>query len=173
MNGRGECTAVAEAVPQPRRGQTVLWIIAILLAIIATALVMRPEGVLSTQPAYGGDAPMVGARGIFAFTGRIDKNSYGLFMMDVDSSNIWCYQYVPKEKELRLVAARSFLYDRYLENVNNAEPTPEQARVMLDQQRRIKSRLNRGGIAPDERDDEALGTVLPDMPTDLEKDGGE
>ncbi len=171
MTGQEECTAVAVAIPQPRRGQTILWIIAILLAVIATALIMRSDGVLNIQSAYGGDSPMAGARGIFAFTGQIDKNSYGLFMMDVDSSNVWCYQYVPRDKELRLVAARSFLYDRYLENVNNGEPTPQQARVMLAEQRRIKARLNRGGIAPDnQEEDEKLGTVLPDMPTDLDKD---
>ena len=48
---------------------------------------------------------MAGARGIFAFTGQIDQNRFGLFMMDVDSSNVWCYEYLPGSRKLKLVAA--------------------------------------------------------------------
>ena len=103
MNAERKGTAVAAVAPQQ---QTVFWFIAILLAIIATALVVRPDGIFGARPAYG-DTPMVGARGIFAFTGQLDRHSYGLFMMDVDSSNVWCYQYVPGRGRFRLVSARS------------------------------------------------------------------
>ncbi|MFQ5430103.1 MAG: hypothetical protein ACE5E1_07305 [Phycisphaerae bacterium] len=160
MNAQRE--HAASVVVAPRQHQTVLWVIALLLAIIATALVMRPSNLLNLPKAYG-EAPMLGAKGLFAFTGQLDKNSYGLFMLDVDNSNVWCYQYVPGRGRLKLVAARSFLYDRYLENLNCAEPTPAQVKLLLDDQRRIKERIHRGGIAPDESS-EALGTGVPGLP---------
>lgn len=152
--------AVAVAHPVPQQRQTVLWIIAILLAIIATAMIVRPGGFTMVQPANANPS-MLGARGIFAFTGQLDENSYGLFMMDVDSSNVWVYQYKPGTKKLKLVAARSFLYDRYLEEFqNDADTTPNVVKSMLDTQRRNKARINGGGVAAT-RMDTPLTTDLP------------
>jgi hypothetical protein len=160
MDPQRSSETVTMAVPQQR--QTVLWIIAILLAVIATALVVRSEPLLP-QPALG-DAPMVGARGIFAFTGQLDKNRNGLFMMDVDNGTIWCYEYLPATRKLVLVAARTFRYDRYLEDYNNdPETAPVQVQTLLKNQNRIKERINGGGAAPEESDDE-LGTNVPGFP---------
>jgi len=166
MDAERQHTVVAAVAPHQR--QTVLWLIAILLAVIATVLIVRPTDGLSVGRAYG-DTPMAGARGIFAFTGQLDRNSCGLFMMDVDSSNVWCYQYVPGRSRLRLVAARSFSYDRYLEDYNCEEPTIEQTKVLLENQRKIKERIRRGGIGPDESE-KALGTSTPGLPTDAGDD---
>ncbi len=153
--------AAVVAVPQQR--QTVLWIIAILLAIIATVLVVRPGDAFMVQRAYG-DAPMAGARGVFAFTGQLSKNQYGLFMMDVDTSNIWCYEYLPGTRKLKLVAARSFRWDRNLEEWCNDEPTLDQVRTELNRQNRINDRIDGGGVTSDEDDGEALGTSIPGFP---------
>jgi hypothetical protein len=157
-------TVAAAAAPQR---QTALWIIAILLAIIATVLVVRGPGPSLLRPAYG-DIPMAGARGVFAFTGQLDKNRYGLFMLDVDSSNIWCYEYLPSRRKLKLVAARSFRWDRYLENYNNDELTPAQVQILLKEQNRIEERIGGGMIAPgadnEDEDEEALGTSPPGFP---------
>lgn len=167
MNAQRERSAGVAQYP----GTTVLWIIAILLAIIATTLIVGPGNGPAIQTAMG-DSPMAGARGIFAFTGQLDKNSYGLFMMDVDSSNVWCYQYVPGTRRLKLVAARSFLYDRYLEDYGGDEPSPEQIKELLDKQRQIKNRISRGGIAPDDPD-EGLGINVPADPSSLLKRDGD
>lgn len=154
---RQRAVAVAQAAPQQR--QTVLWIIAILMAIIATALIVRP-GTSLIQPAHANPS-MLGARGIFAFTGQLDENSYGLFMMDVDSSNVWVYQYQPGRQQLKLVAARSFLYDRYLEeHKNDPDTAPSVIKGMLEAQRRNKARLSGGGVAAT-RADTPLHTDLP------------
>lgn len=139
--------------------QTVLWVIALLLAVIATALIVRTPGPMMVQPAFG-DSPMVGARGIFAFTGQLDKNSYGLFMMDVDNRTVWCYQYLPSTRKLKLVAARSFDYDRYLRDYNNETPSQEEVKGLVDDQRRIAERNERG----DANDpDDALGITVPGL----------
>ncbi len=156
MNAKRE--VVAAAAVQPRQNQTVLWIIAILLAIIATALIVRPNSPFQLQAAYG-DSRMVGANGIFAFTGQIDRNSYGLFMMDVDNNNIWCYQYVPSTGKMRLVAARSFLYDKLLEDYNGGGPTVSDVQKMLDDQRAAQRRINGGGSGS--------STAQPLNPADL------
>ncbi|MFH1418908.1 MAG: hypothetical protein ABII12_11575 [Planctomycetota bacterium] len=160
-NPKRECEAVVVAAPQQR--QTVLWIIAILLAIIATALVVGPRSPLGVQPTFG-DMPMGGTGGVFAFTGQLDRNRYGLFMVDVDSGNVWCYEYLPASRKLMLVAARSFKYDRYLDDYNNDEDTaPEVIRTFLEAERQRKERNSRGGTATDE-DDDPLGTAIPGFP---------
>jgi hypothetical protein len=146
----------------PRERQTVLWIIALLLAVIATALLVRGTAPSWVAPAFG-DSPMVGARGVFAFTGQLDKNSYGLFMVDVDNRTVWCYQYLPSTRKLRLVAARSFSHDRYLEDHNFEGPSIEVVKDMLEEQRRIKERREMQGV--DDTDDEALGITVPGIPS--------
>ena len=162
-----EPTVRAAVSTAPRERQTVLWIIALLLAVIATALLVRGSGSSWVAPAFG-DSPMVGARGVFAFTGQLDKNSYGLFMVDVDNRTVWCYQYLPSTRKLRLVAARSFSHDRYLEDHNFEGPTIEVVKQMLDEQRRIKERRELQGS--DDADDEALGITVPDMPSGADRD---
>ena len=153
-------TAAEAGIPVPQQRQTVLWIIAILLAIIATTMVVRTQGSLALPPAYA-DQPMAGARGVFAFTGQLDKNRYGLFMMDVDSSNVWCYEYLPSTRKLKLVAARSFRFDRYLENYSCDEPSPEQIQEMLRDQNRVQQRNEGGVIAPEQNDGGAPGPSNP------------
>lgn len=155
--------AVTTAVGQQR--QTALWIIAILLAIIATTLVVRGNGTLAVQPAFA-DGPMAGARGVFAFTGQLDKNRFGLFMIDVDSHTVWCYEYRPATRRMKLVAARSFSFDRYLKDYNCDEPTVKMVQDMLDEQNRVEDRISGGVVAPDdnEEDEEALETRTPGFP---------
>jgi hypothetical protein len=109
--------------------------------IIATCLVLRlDEGdrpVALAQP-----VSRSGARGIFAFTGQLSKNTYGVFMVDVDTSTLWCYEVLPAKPMLKLVAARSWKYDRYLEEFNidpdTAPPIIEQM-VEEQRQRRLQS----------------------------------
>lgn len=73
--------------------------------------------------------------GVMAFTGQIDKDEYGIVMVDVDAGTLWIYQY-KKPGKLKLVAARSWLYDRYLEEYNCAPPSPtDVARLVADKQR--------------------------------------
>ncbi len=152
---------MTEAAVVSRQWTPVSWIIAILLAIIATTLLLRDGRPLVAQRVLG-DSPMAGAKGVFAFTGQLDRNRYGLFMIDVESSNLWCYEYLPSTRKLKLVAARSFRADRYLEDYANDEPTPSQVQAMLKDQNRVEGRLDGGGTTQPMGDDEdALGTSIP------------
>ncbi|HOB74400.1 MAG TPA: hypothetical protein PKG54_07730 [Phycisphaerae bacterium] len=128
---------------QPAWSQTVWWILVVLLAIIATALVVRRDdsaffrSALAQTP--GLPRSLEGARGIYAFTGQISARSYGLFMVDVDTGTVWCYELersgATGEPQLKLLAARSWVFDRYLEEFNTAAPIPSEVRAMVQQQR--------------------------------------
>lgn len=128
--------------------QTVHWLIAVLLAVIATGLWMRP-GTPSLPAAWAQNQPLVGARGIFAFTGPLDRDRYGLFMLDVDEGTIWCYAFdtVAGTYKLRLIAARSWIYDRYLQDFNCAEPDFRAVQALVNQQRAQSAAPRRGTAA--------------------------
>jgi hypothetical protein len=116
--------------------QTVHWVIAILLAVIATALWLRPAG--SGLPvALAQNQPAAGARGVYAFTGPLDHNRYGLFMLDVDAGTIWCYELdtVEGTRKLRLITARTWIYDRYLQDFNCAPPDFRMVQQIVAEQR--------------------------------------
>ncbi len=124
--------------------QTVHWIIAGALSAIAVALLLRPDtAMLGTAMAQNAVA---GSRGLHAFTGQLDKDKFGLFMMDVDAGTVWVYEYFPLKRRLKLVCARSFTYDRYLQNYNNDDPTPEQVEALVERERMAASR--RGSPVP-------------------------
>jgi len=104
--------------------------------VIATALWLRPVG--SVLPAaLAQNQPLAGARGVYAFTGQLDRDQYGLFMLAADEGTIWCYGFenVGGTRKLRLIAARSWIYDRYLQDFNCAEPSFREIQTLVNQQR--------------------------------------
>ena len=46
-------------------------------------------------------------------------------MMDVDAATIWCYEYQDEKNCMRLAGARSWKYDRFLENYNVCDVPPD------------------------------------------------
>lgn len=119
----------------PAPGQTVYWVIAVLLAAIAGGLWLRP-----TEPwlrSAVGQQQLAGARGVYAFTGPLDRDRYGLFMLDVDQGTIWCYAFesAGQTQKLRLVAARTWVYDRYLQDFNCAPPDFRMVQQLVSEQR--------------------------------------
>lgn len=122
---------------------TAQWLIVVLLAVIATTLLLRgPE-----MPSAQAQPAAVGARGIFAFTGQLDHNRFGLFMLDVDQGTIWCYEIDSSgaARKLRLIAARSWIYDRYLQDFNCAAPDFRAVQELVAQQRRQTARPDDSG----------------------------
>jgi len=131
------------------RGCAASWVTAVSLAVIGFCMVMRlGEGEQHVLPAAFGQASrQAGARGIFAFSGQLSEHSYGLFMVDVDAGTLWCYEYIEGQKKFRLAGARSWIYDRYLENKDFLEPSPEAVEQLVDQQR-IQKLKRRTGNTP-------------------------
>jgi len=119
-----------------RRAPLVYWVIAGLLAVNAGVLWLRPGGG-GLPEALAQNQPLAGARGVYAFTGPLDRDQYGLFMLDIDQGTLWCYAFenVAGTRKLRLVAARSWVYDRYLQDFNSAPPDFRAVQKLVSQQR--------------------------------------
>ncbi len=63
------------------------------------------------------------------------RDSYGLAMVDQAEKTLWIYEITPRgttTSKLRLLAARSWEYDRLLKEYNTADPRPDQVRELLE-----------------------------------------
>ena len=123
----------------PRGGRTVphpvFWVIAVALVVIATTLVTRPDGLSVANLAWAQPTSSGGARGVFAFSAQLSKGTYGVYMVDVDAMTTWVYEYLPQKGCLRLAAARTWRYDRYLESHNLCDLPPDVVEQMVEDQR--------------------------------------
>ncbi len=126
------------------RGQAVWWLIGLSLAAIALTQLLQlgQAGTVLAQP-----VAQAGARGVFAFTGQLTKGTFGVFMVDMDAGTLWCYEYIPGKRELRLVAGRLWIYDRYLEAFNTGQPSVEEIEQLVELQR-AKKLQSMGGALP-------------------------
>lgn len=59
---------------------------------------------------------------------------WGCYLLDVDQQTLVAYQYYPGEKQLRLIAARNYRWDRKLQNLNTDHPTPLEVKELLDKE---------------------------------------
>lgn len=131
-----------QAEPTRRRSNPVLWVIAVILAVIAVELAFRNPTETLIPTALGQLDPRVGGRGVYAFTGQLDRNTFGLFMLDIDTGTVWCYEFSgqgPKDRKMRLSASRLWIYDRYLEDFNQDDPTPNDVAALIEEQRQQSS----------------------------------
>ena len=133
-------------VASRRSPHPVYWLIATALVVIAVKLVATPSGPDWSNVAFAQPSGMVGARGVFAFSGQLAKGTYGLYMVDADTMTIWVYEYQSQKGCLRLAASRTWRYDRYLENYNTCDLPPAMVEEMIDQQRqeRLQSSETKG-----------------------------
>lgn len=121
-----------------------LWCVGLgLLANAAAMLVTHltqsgiPEFKLS-QTAFAQAAPsdrMLGARGLYMMPAQLGPGTWGVYLMDVDSQTITVYRAAPDSSRFKLMAARSFRNDRFLEDVNNDTPTPKEVQKLVESQR--------------------------------------
>ena len=124
---------VEKGAPHP-----VFWVIACALVVIATMLVLRQDALEPRGLAFGQPVVSGGARGVFAFSGQLSKGAFGVYMVDVDAMTTWVYEYLPQKGCLRLAAARTWRYDRYLEDYNLCGLPPDAVERMVDDQREYR-----------------------------------
>ena len=75
-----------------------------------------------------------GAGRILVVPVQIARDSYGLAMVDTISETLWIYELNsrgPIHNRLRLLAARSWRYDRLLQELNTDRPKPEEVKMLL------------------------------------------
>lgn len=137
---------VRAAAPHP-----VWWLIAGSLAVIAIVQISRPGGgpLVNLGNPVLGQTTAGGARGVFAFSGQLTKSTYGVFVVDVDTMTIWTYEYQPQKSCLRLASARTWRYDRYLENHNICDLPPEAVEEMIERQREYRIEKVDGNMPQD------------------------
>jgi hypothetical protein len=116
----------------------VFWVIAVALVVIATALVVRRDGAAFDATAFGQLPTTAGARGVFAFSGQLSKGTYGVYVVDTDAMTIWVYEYLAQKGCIRLAGARTWRYDRYLENHNVCDLPPDVVEKMVEEQRQFR-----------------------------------
>lgn len=123
----------ASRAPHP-----VFWVIAIALSVLALDAWFDRAGSGADSRAHAQPTASAGARGVFAFSGQLTRDSFGIHVVDVDAMTIWTYEYVSSKSCLRLAAARSWQYDRYLENLNACDLPPDAVEKMIEEQRKYK-----------------------------------
>ena len=73
--------------------------------------------------------------GILVIPVQVERDSYGIAMVDTVGQTLWIYELNsrgPAHNRLKLLAARSWRYDRLLQQYNTAEPKPEQVKMLLE-----------------------------------------
>jgi hypothetical protein len=126
----------------------VLWAnFAVLIAILLVMVCRNgtPAMPAFTSAAYAQQLPIGGGAGIFIVPGQFSTNTYGCYIMDVDQQTLCAYQFYPGDKQLRLIAARDFRYDRKLKNFNSPNPSPQEVSQLVASEQddaRIKEQNN-------------------------------
>lgn len=120
----------------------VFWVIAAALVTIAVTQLTQKGNLTLSGAAFGQPTTSAGARGVFAFSGQLTKNTYGVYVIDTDTATMWMYEYLGTKGCLRLAAARSWRFDRYLENHNACDLPPEAVEQMIEEQRLNRKQLD-------------------------------
>jgi hypothetical protein len=94
------------------------------------------DGSAFAQPSGAAGGQMLGARGIYMMPAQLGPQVFGLYLMDIDSETITVYRANPDNSRFKLMAARSFKYDRFLMDYNNDKLTPGDVQKLVAEQRR-------------------------------------
>jgi hypothetical protein len=105
-----------------------------LLALIAVALFSRNDGPALLPQAIAQQMPLAGGAGVFIVPAQFSQNTWGCYLMDVDRQTLAAYQFYSGDRQLRLVSARHFRYDRDLRRFNTA-PDPEEVKELIENER--------------------------------------
>lgn len=93
----------------------------------------------------GADRPTVDSIRVIPL--QIGREAQGIIMVDTQTRTLWVYEILNRRtglEQIRLLAARTWEYDRQLTEWNCADPTPSQIRTVLQgvqQQQMIESIL--------------------------------
>ncbi len=125
-----------------------LYLNAGLLACILVVMVMRNGSPSLLPQVMAEQAPIAGGGGVYLMPGQLSPNVWGVYMMDIDSQTLQVYQYTPGDNLLKLKAARSFKYDRRLQNFNSGSPTPDEVKQLVEREQEPARGLGSTNSAP-------------------------
>lgn len=119
-----------------------LWVNAVLLGVIATSLLTRGGDRLPNllpMASAQSTPPIAGGGGVFLMPGQLSEKLFGVYLLDIDAQTLATYVYDPRANRLKLAAARSYRYDRRLEEFNTADPSPDEVRQLIERQAHIRA----------------------------------
>lgn len=111
------------------------WLMVILLAVIVVMLgceLFSSPAEADAKTGWAGDEEGK----VFALAGQISKDTYGLYLVDMKNSTICVYR-LANNGQLRLAAARTFIYDCQLDSYNT-EPLPKDVAKLVARAKRLK-----------------------------------
>jgi len=112
-----------------------LCINALLLFAILIVLITRGQLPAILPQALAQQAPIAGGGGVFMMPGQFSQNTWGIYLMDIDTQVLCAYQFYPGEKQLRFVASRNFTWDRRLRSFSTI-PTPTEVRDLVESEQK-------------------------------------
>jgi hypothetical protein len=130
-----------------------LYVNAALLAVLIVVLLARSDAPALLPAALGQQQPIAGGAGIFVMPAQFSTNTWGCYLLDVDQMTLCAYQYMPGDKNLRLVAARNFTHDRRLGRFNTV-PDPQDVRDLVQAENAPARRMNENlePVSPEAQD---------------------
>ena len=112
------------------------WLVVGLLAVIAGCLLVEVGLTASSADRAPLAAGAAGGESVVVVAGQVTRDSYGLYLVDKGNRTICVYQWLPSTRKLRLLAARTYVYDSRLDQYNT-EPDPLEIKKLSDQARRL------------------------------------
>jgi hypothetical protein len=103
--------------------------------VLGAGLIFFAGSRLGSSASAEAAAQAVAEDGIMVVGVQLERDSYGLAMVDTVGQTLWIYEinkHGPSHNRLKLLAARSWRYDRLLKQYNTAEPKPEQVKLLLE-----------------------------------------
>ncbi len=73
---------------------------------------------------------------VLVVAGQVTRDTYGLYLVDQANRTICVYQWSPNSRKLRFLAARTYTFDRKLDQYNT-EPDPLEIKKLSDKARRL------------------------------------
>jgi len=117
------------------------WMVLVVLTAVAAWLVFE----VGASAAPGVPQPVAGSAAsgsVMVVAGKVARDTYGLYMVDLDKRTICVYESLAGTGKLRLVAARTYAYDRELDEYNT-EPSPREIRKLVGKARRLEEPADR------------------------------
>ena len=109
----------------------VLFALTVVCALCLSLLGGKPRSMASAEL----DLQTGGDGRILVVPVQIERDSFGLAMVDTVGQTLWIYELSgrgPTHKRLRLLAARSWRYDRLLQEFNTDRPGVEEVKMLLE-----------------------------------------
>lgn len=110
------------------------WVLVSVLAAAVVGLFIARHTVDLPAEAQAAVQPVSDGR-ILVLPVQVGRDSYGIAMVDTVAERLWVYEISSRttaHNRLRLLAARSWQYDKLLDEYNTADPKPRQVKELLE-----------------------------------------